>query len=490
MNENLNIKRAINTNIKLSYLFSILLAIMTTFKYGIARGITPIIIMLGIAALSHLCTKANIPSIVKGIIQCISPALTCIILTHFNASSKSVMLIGVVTLGMAALYLEKVFLRTISSIQFIMLMIYCLIARKALIADGMTIDEIVLQWMSYIFVMLLLNFITSWANQHIAEAIENEAEANKLLAESNHQVETIKSVTTNLNKNIDDLTMNAEETKVASTNITTGVSNITVGVSQSAQSLTSISGQVKEGMDAVIETNEVSKMTKEISTELKATITESQDGLNEITEQMEVILNNSNSSLETVQNLERSTNDIENALGHIEQIAAQTNLLALNAAIEAARAGEYGKGFSVVAEEVRNLAEQSAQTVRNITTVVDNLRQSMKCTTMQLNEGNVAVHRGSEIIQNISGTFNNMYDKFGNIDENVQKQYELSQRVNGIFKETQEHLETIVSIAQEHVATSEEMVSYTESQDENIEHLKASIKSIEEMVRELVKLVE
>jgi len=82
----------------------------------------------------------------------------------------------------------------------------------------------------------------------------------------------------------------------------------------------------------------------------------------------------------------KSVSEIENLSGSILDIANQTNLLALNASIEAARAGEYGKGFTVVANEVRNLAEHSRVTVENMQQVIKNVKESVDTLSISSNK--------------------------------------------------------------------------------------------------------
>ena len=489
MNENLNVKRAIKTNNYLLYIASILLGLQNIIRHGLVEGMLAAVVMLVMAIGVHIGCNLDFHFRIKGAIQAFVPLIVCIVLTHMGISAKSIMLMAIVIISMSALFFDAKLIRIVSVGETIILLAYFILDAKHIASHGLIREDIILPWTNYIFVVILTYFSTNWGKEYVEHAVKSEHEAKLLLEQTHKSVETIREVTETLNQDIEHLTYNVQEVKESSSQITTGVQNMTNGVAQSAESLTSISEQVKKGMEAVVETNEVSRKTNEISNELTETIGVSQQGLKEITTQMKIILENSHLSVGNVQVLEKAMMEIEEALGHIEQIASQTNLLALNAAIEAARAGELGKGFSVVAEEVRTLAEQSADTVQNINKVMVTLRQSMQSTSDQLNEGNVAVEKGNKIIDEIAGTFDSMYDRFEVINKNVDEQYQLSQKVNRIFNETQEVLETMVSISEEHVATSQEIMGCTEGQEENVSNLNETIDSVNKVVDQLVDLM-
>ncbi|WP_442963666.1 methyl-accepting chemotaxis protein [Pseudomonas sp. CCOS 191] len=117
-------------------------------------------------------------------------------------------------------------------------------------------------------------------------------------------------------------------------------------------------------------------------------------------------------SAQSIQQLERDSNAIQSILGTIRSIAEQTNLLALNAAIEAARAGEQGRGFAVVADEVRALAKRTADS----TAEIDGLLGNLASRTAQVAE---QMHASIEVSQQSVSRIGLARDSFGQIRESV-----------------------------------------------------------------------
>lgn len=105
---------------------------------------------------------------------------------------------------------------------------------------------------------------------------------------------------------------------------------------------------------------------------------------------------------ELILELSEHTQQIGETIGIVEDIAEQTNMLALNAAVEAARAGENGKGFSVVAGEIRKLADESKQATTKITSLIKDIQQATNSTVMAAEEGSKEIESGVKLADNIN----------------------------------------------------------------------------------------
>lgn len=123
---------------------------------------------------------------------------------------------------------------------------------------------------------------------------------------------------------------------------------------------------------------------------------------------------------DVITNLGERSKEIGQIVHTISSIAAQTNLLALNAAIEAARAGEQGRGFAVVADEVRKLAEQSQEAAKQIDALISHVQEETNVAVSAMNNGTQEVKKGTQIVNEAGESFKEIVDHIEKVRENVQ----------------------------------------------------------------------
>ena len=173
----------------------------------------------------------------------------------------------------------------------------------------------------------------------------------------------------------------------------------------------------------------------------------------------------------------------------IEGISKQTNLLALNAAIEAARAGDAGKGFSVVAEEIRSLAEQTQTSTQTISNIVGDLSAASKQLAV---DTNIISEDLSTQLTNINSNmeaFSSIVTSINDIIPQIQEVSATTQDVNSQKSVIVENIDHISSIAQNISAACEEVASTTEETNSVIEEVNASSVDLNQITHQLKKQV-
>jgi hemerythrin-like metal-binding protein len=154
------------------------------------------------------------------------------------------------------------------------------------------------------------------------------------------------------------------------------------------------------------------------------------------------------SSAKTVEALGRRSDEIGAIVGTIEDIADQTNLLALNAAIEAARAGEQGRGFAVVADEVRALAERTTKATREIGQMIKAIQQETKSAVTAMEEGVCEVEQGTEEATRSGEALQNIQEEINSLNMQVQQIATAAEEQTATTSEISSNIHSITEVAQ------------------------------------------
>lgn len=257
--------------------------------------------------------------------------------------------------------------------------------------------------------------------------VNGQDEIAQIAHSANHMQESLAKIL----KNISD---SAQQVADASELMNTNASQTAISIHQVADSIVKIAGDTENQSGSLNDIQSVaSEMSRDMS-ELYAgaesmrqaaeqsrqgaqeghrAVSDAMDAMGKMTEQM-------TASSQVVETLGGRSQEIGKIVETISGLAEQTNLLALNAAIEAARAGEAGRGFAVVADEVRKLAEQSGEAAQNISSIIGGIQNDTKQAMQAMAKGGEEVRAGAEIVQKTGEVFSLMERNIDTLYEQIQ----------------------------------------------------------------------
>ena len=280
--------------------------------------------------------------------------------------------------------------------------------------------------------------------------IDAKGDINILINSFKTMSQNLKELIGSIKKNADTTAAATEELSASSEEVNSSMQQVSTTVQEVANGAQKVSKSANDSREAAEKTSESAK--------------KGSDAASSVNQKMTVISTSTNEGAEKIKTLGQKSNEIGKIVDTIKNISEQTNLLALNAAIEAARAGEAGRGFAVVADEVRKLAEDSGRASEQISDLITSIQKeisvsvdSMEKNIKSVDEGNSAVNVALESFKAIPELIKTVTNSLGDMAAVAEENAAGSEEVSSSVQEVTSAMEQVSSSAQQLSAGAEEL---------------------------------
>jgi methyl-accepting chemotaxis protein len=336
--------------------------------------------------------------------------------------------------------------------------------------------------------------VTKVANGDLAVEVKPRSDQDafgnafsQLLSGQRELIGKVKSVAANVSEASKQLTKAAEQTAQATQQIAGTIQQVARGAGEQSTSLQETATSVDQLSHAIDQiaagsqqqakaVDEATSVVEKVSAAIEAVTANAQAGAEEWENTAESAIGGAQKTHETVAGMDKirkamelvsarvtdlgeRSGEIGKIVATIDDIAAQTNLLALNAAIEAARAGEQGRGFAVVADEVRKLAERSSVATKEIASLVNGTQAGVREAVNAMQQGTREVEDGYKLATDAGGALDDILARSQNVKKQVAEISVAAQGLKDLGHDMVETIEKINKIAEENAAATQQMTA-------------------------------
>ncbi|KZE68799.1 hypothetical protein AWM68_00520 [Fictibacillus phosphorivorans] len=283
----------------------------------------------------------------------------------------------------------------------------------------------------------------------------------------------------------EELTASAEQTSMATEQIATTIGEVAGGSQEQVSTVENIVEAMNQ-LSAGIQQIAVSMQNMSEASSRSLQVAEGgNETIQQTIGQMDAIHTSMNSTSHVVRELGDQSQEITKIVDVITDIAGQTNLLALNAAIEAARAGEQGRGFAVVADEVRKLAEQSSESAKQIGQLISSIQELTEKAVDAMKSGTDEVTGGRELVYQSGEAFKSLYQTVAEVSNQVGEVSAATQQMTASTEHVVGSIDVISSMAEAAASSTQEVSASAEEQLASMEEISSSSNALSHLAEEM-----
>jgi len=276
----------------------------------------------------------------------------------------------------------------------------------------------------------------------------------------------------------EELTASAEQSAQAANQVAESISEVANGAEKQVHAINETSAVVEKMSTGIQQVATNTNLAAGKSAQAAETAKEGGKSVEKAVNQMTKIEQTVNNSSQVVATLGARSKEIGQIVDTISGIAGQTNLLALNAAIEAARAGEQGRGFAVVADEVRKLAEQSHDAAKKISTLINGIQGDTDKAVVAMSEGTREVKIGTEVVTTAGNAFGEIATLVTEVSNQVKGISAAIQQMAGGSQQIVSSVKEIDRLSKTAASEAQTVSAATEEQSASMEEIASSSQAL------------
>ncbi len=312
--------------------------------------------------------------------------------------------------------------------------------------------------------------------------IEVRSTIRELMNQIHVSAEQVAASSEQLTASADQSAQAANQVAITITEVAKGAEEQLASVEETSQVVEQMSGDIQQ-----IAANSLQVSRQSLQAADKAKV--GNLSVEKAVSQMSQIEQTVTKSADVVAKLGERSREIGQIVDTISGIAAQTNLLALNAAIEAARAGEQGRGFAVVADEVRTLAEQSQEAAKKIAMLINEIQGDTEEAVRAMSDGTKEVKIGAEVVADSGTAFREITELVGQVSNAVGDISKAIEQVASGSERIVRSVETIDELSEKASGEAQTVSAATEEQSASMEEIASSSQELAKLAMELREAV-